>query len=165
MHPGYLLDMLTEYGYADEAYRLMTREEYPSFGYMIQQEATTIWERFELKKNPGMNSHNHPMYGAAGAWFFTGLAGIRPTAGRFQPLPDPACLSPGADEPAGLSRHRAGPCFGQVAEALRLPAPVCGSSANDHSQAYLCRQSHALEPGSHHLSAPLDESSEIGQKV
>ena len=26
-------------------------------------------------------------------------------------------------------------------------------------------QSHALEPGSHHLSAPLDESSEIGQKV
>ena len=27
---------------------------------MIQQEATTVWERFELKKNPEMNSHSHP---------------------------------------------------------------------------------------------------------
>ena len=32
----YMLDMLSEYGYIDDAYALMTREEYPSFGYMIQ---------------------------------------------------------------------------------------------------------------------------------
>ena len=79
----YLLDMLAEYGYIDEAYELMTREAYPSFGFMLQQEATTIWERFELKKNPGMNSHNHPMYGAAGSWLYTALAGIRPTGAGF----------------------------------------------------------------------------------
>lgn len=79
----YLLDMLAEYGYIDEAYELITRESYPSFGFMLQQEATTIWERFELKKNPGMNSHNHPMYGAVGSWFYTALAGIRPTGAGF----------------------------------------------------------------------------------
>ena len=64
----YLLDELAEYGYIDDAYELLTRDEYPSWGFMRQNEATTVWERFELKKNPGMNSHNHPMYGAADAF-------------------------------------------------------------------------------------------------
>lgn len=79
----YLMDVLTEYGYVDDAWRIVTREEYPSFGYMIQNEATTVWERFEMKKSPGMNSHNHPMYGAVGYWFYAYLAGIRPTAPGF----------------------------------------------------------------------------------
>lgn len=79
----YLMDALTENGYVDDAWRLITREEYPSIGYMLQQEATTIWERFELKKTPGMNSHNHPMYGAVGYWFYAYIAGVRPTAPGF----------------------------------------------------------------------------------
>ena len=73
----YLVDMLFEYGYQDDAYALLTREEYPSFGYMIQNEATTIWERYELKKSSGMNSHNHPMYGAVGYCFYAYLTGIK----------------------------------------------------------------------------------------
>ncbi|MHB1150774.1 MAG: family 78 glycoside hydrolase catalytic domain [Eubacteriales bacterium] len=73
----YLFDMLAEYGYIDDAYILLTREEYPSYGFMIQNEATTVWERFEFKKDPGMNSHNHPMYGAVGYWFYAYLCGIK----------------------------------------------------------------------------------------
>lgn len=72
----YMLETLTKFGYINEAYTLMVREEYPSFGYEIQNEATTIWERFELKKNPGMNSHNHPMYGSVGRWFYSGICGL-----------------------------------------------------------------------------------------
>lgn len=79
----YLLDELTRYGYIEEAWALLNRIEYPSYGYMINNEATTIWERFELKKNPGMNSHNHPMYGAADYWFYAWLCGIKPTAFGF----------------------------------------------------------------------------------
>ena len=79
----YLMDMLAKYGYADEAYELLTKETYPSFGYMIQNEATTFWERLELKKHPGMNSHNHPMYGAVGAFFYRYLGGITPTEPGF----------------------------------------------------------------------------------
>ena len=79
----YLMDMLAKYGYVDDAYRVLTREAYPSFGYMIQNEATTIWERFELKKDPSMNSHNHPMYGAVGSWFYQYLGGITPTEPGF----------------------------------------------------------------------------------
>lgn len=76
----YLFDVLAKYGRIDDAWKILTGEEYPSFGYMIQNEATTIWERFELKKNPGMNSHNHPMYGAVNYWFYAYLCGMQPSA-------------------------------------------------------------------------------------
>ncbi len=76
----YLFEVLSDYGYIDDAWALITKEEYPSFGYMVQQEATTIWERFELKKSAGMNSHSHPMYGAVYHWFYAYLAGIKPIA-------------------------------------------------------------------------------------
>ncbi len=79
----YLFDVLTEYGYIEDAWTLITRDAYPSIGYMLQNEATTVWERFELKKTPGMNSHNHPMYGAVGYWFYAYLAGIRPVASGY----------------------------------------------------------------------------------
>lgn len=72
----YMLEMLTKYGYIDEAYEMMTKETYPSYGFMIQNEATTVWERFELKKNPGMNSYNHPMFGSAGKWLYSGICGL-----------------------------------------------------------------------------------------
>lgn len=79
----YLMDMLAAYGYVDDAYRVLTSEDYPSYGFMLQNEATTIWERFELKKDPSMNSHNHPMYGAVGSWFYQYLGGITPTEPGF----------------------------------------------------------------------------------
>lgn len=75
----YLMDALSRYGYEDDAYRLLTSEDYPSIGFMLQQEATTVWERFELKKETGMNSHNHPMYGSVDNWMYAYAAGIRPT--------------------------------------------------------------------------------------
>ena len=76
----YMLEMLAKYGYVDDAWRILTSEEYPSYGYMIQNEATTVWERFELKKEDGMNSHNHPMYGSVYKWLYGTLCGIKPTA-------------------------------------------------------------------------------------
>lgn len=86
----YLFDMLAKYGHIKEAWTLLTKETYPSYGFMIQNEATTVWERFELKKNPGMNSHNHPMYGAVGSFFYTTLAGLSPLSPgweRFRAAP------------------------------------------------------------------------------
>lgn len=73
----YLFDALAENGYIDDAWKLMTSEEYPSFGYMLQNEATTVWERFELKREIAMNSHCHPMYGAVGYWLYAYIAGIK----------------------------------------------------------------------------------------
>ena len=72
-----LLKMLMKYGYGNTAWKLLTRYEYPSWGYEIANGATTIWERFELKKNSGMNSHNHPMYGASVDSLYEGIAGLK----------------------------------------------------------------------------------------
>ncbi len=80
----YLYDALSENGYLEDAWKLITREEYPSYGYMIQNGATTVWERFEFKAEPDMNSHNHPMYGTVSYWFYAYLAGIRPVTGGFE---------------------------------------------------------------------------------
>lgn len=82
----YMLEVLSDYGYVDDVYELMTKDTYPSFGYMIQNEATTFWERFELKENPLMNSHNHPMYGACDYWFYAYLLGIKPKASAFDEI-------------------------------------------------------------------------------
>ena len=88
----YVMEELAEHGYVDDAWKLMTRETYPSWGYMLQHDATTIWERFELKKDPTMNSHCHPMYGAVGAWLYSCLAGIRPADAGFSKVILKPCI-------------------------------------------------------------------------
>lgn len=84
----YMLEKLVEEGCADLAYQLVTQKTYPSWGYMISQGATTIWERWEYTTGGAMNSHNHPMFASAGSWFYKYLAGIQvdehyPGFGRF----------------------------------------------------------------------------------
>jgi alpha-L-rhamnosidase len=87
-----IMDVLTEEGYADLAFALATQTTYPSWGYMLSLGATTMWERWEQATGRGMNSHNHPMYGSVGAWFYRALAGIQvdaegPGFGRFSIRP------------------------------------------------------------------------------
>jgi len=82
----YLLDTLTKYGRPDVAYRLVSQTTYPSWGYMIREGATTLWERWEYLTGEGMNSHNHIMLGSIDAWFYKALAGINidPDAPGFE---------------------------------------------------------------------------------
>lgn len=74
----YLLDVLTEGGYGDVAYRIVSQKSYPGWGYMVEEGATTLWERWEKLSGRGMNSHNHVMLGSVDAWFYRTIAGIRP---------------------------------------------------------------------------------------
>jgi alpha-L-rhamnosidase len=73
----YIMELLTE-SQPDLAYELATQTTYPSWGYMIENGATTLWELWQNKTGPSMNSHNHPMFGSVGAWFYNALAGINP---------------------------------------------------------------------------------------
>jgi alpha-L-rhamnosidase len=78
----YVCQVLTRYGYLDEAYLLLNREEYPSWLYPVTQGATTIWERWDGQKPDGtfqtaeMNSFNHYAYGAIGEWMYRVMAGL-----------------------------------------------------------------------------------------
>ncbi|MBU1187109.1 MAG: family 78 glycoside hydrolase catalytic domain, partial [Acidobacteria bacterium] len=72
----YLMDVLHAFGRNTLAYELASQTTYPSWGYMIVSGATTLWELWQNKTGPEMNSHNHPMFGSVGAWFYRALAGI-----------------------------------------------------------------------------------------
>jgi alpha-L-rhamnosidase len=74
----YLLEVLTEHGHAQDAYRVATQESYPSWGFMLANGATTLWERWEHLTGGDMNSHNHPMMGSVGSWLYRHLAGLQP---------------------------------------------------------------------------------------
>ena len=76
MGTKFIFDVLTRFGAPDLAYELAGQRTYPSWGYMIENGATTLWELWQNKTGPSMNSHNHPMFGSVGAWFYKALAGI-----------------------------------------------------------------------------------------
>ncbi|MFD2331724.1 family 78 glycoside hydrolase catalytic domain [Cohnella sp. GCM10020058] len=72
----HMLEVLAERGQIETAYRLVTQTTYPSWGYMILNGATTVWERWELDIGNTMNSRNHPMHAHVGSWLYKYLAGI-----------------------------------------------------------------------------------------
>jgi alpha-L-rhamnosidase len=75
----YLLAALTDTGHADVAYRLLLSTEYPSWGYLVDHGATTMWERWngdQMRGDPSMNSYNHYAYGAVADWIYRYAAGI-----------------------------------------------------------------------------------------
>ncbi len=74
----YILDVLTENGQAEAAFRMATHKSYPGWGYMIEEGATTLWERWEKLTGKAMNSQNHIMLGSIDAWFYRVLAGLKP---------------------------------------------------------------------------------------
>jgi len=76
----WLMRTLSDHGRADLAYTLSTQTGYPSWGYMIEKGATTIWELWNGDTaDPAMNSGNHVMLvGDLLAWFYGYLGGIRP---------------------------------------------------------------------------------------
>ena len=75
----HLMRGLTEYGGLELAYKIVTNDTYPSWGYMIKKGATTIWELWNGDTaNPAMNSRNHVMLlGDLLIWFYEDLAGIK----------------------------------------------------------------------------------------
>ena len=78
---AYLLPVLSENGQHELAYKVATQRTYPSWGYMVEKGATTIWELWnsDSERPEGMNSRNHFTYGSVAAWYYGYLAGIRPT--------------------------------------------------------------------------------------
>jgi alpha-L-rhamnosidase len=86
----WLMRGLTTNGRPDVAYKLATNRDYPSWGYMAANGATTIWELWNGNTaDPAMNSQNHVMLlGDLLIWYYENLAGIKsaPDAPGFQQL-------------------------------------------------------------------------------
>lgn len=83
-----LLPSLCEMGRSDLAYTILLNKTYPSWGYMVEKGATTMWEHWDSvsedgMRNPGMNSLNHQALGSIGAWMYEYMGGIKPIAPGF----------------------------------------------------------------------------------
>jgi alpha-L-rhamnosidase len=74
-----LMRCLTEYGRGDLAFKIASNDTYPSWGYMVRNGATTIWELWNGNTAaPSMNSGNHVMLlGDLILWEYEYLGGIR----------------------------------------------------------------------------------------
>jgi len=81
-----LTDVLVKFGYLEEFYELITRDQYPSLGYMVQCGATTTWEKFEYIDGPGMNAHTHCATGGVCASYYKYLTGIVPVKGGYSEI-------------------------------------------------------------------------------
>ena len=68
----YLYTALSEYGYAETAYKLTTNPEFPSYAYWILNGMTTLCETWDMS-----NSCNHHMFSEVDMWMYKYIAGIR----------------------------------------------------------------------------------------
>ena len=75
----WFMQLLTDIGHSEVAYHVATRETRPSWGYMVREGGTSIWERWDQDtRDPGMNGESQLILaGNLGAWFFQTLAGIK----------------------------------------------------------------------------------------
>jgi len=70
----WLYDVLRRSNRNDLVIKMLRQREYPSFGYMMANGATTIWESWWFSNNTF--SHNHAMFGSFHKWFMEGLGGL-----------------------------------------------------------------------------------------
>lgn len=83
----FILDVLADEGFTALAYSLLLRTEYPSWGYMLREGATTIWESWsgeiEYENKKVKVSQNHFDLGSVCGFLFRRIAGIDAGAPGF----------------------------------------------------------------------------------
>lgn len=81
----HLFDALTTFGDTDIAVRAIVGPDYPSYGYMLANGATTLWESFYKLRDDGamwrsngqkLDSLNHHFWGSVVGWFYRVIGGL-----------------------------------------------------------------------------------------
>ena len=83
----HLFYVLGEFGYQDLAVKILENPEYPGWGYMVENGATTVWERWESEMSDEMDSFDHPMFGSYDAFFYAFLMWKFLSESRFASKP------------------------------------------------------------------------------
>ncbi|MGW0480629.1 glycoside hydrolase family 78 protein [Nonomuraea sp. NPDC003214] len=149
-----LCPVLSEHGRADLAHTLLRRTTPPSWLYQVRNGATTIWERWDGRGAPSMNSFNHYAFGSIGAWLYGGVAGIGQAPGSvayrelvIRPLPGDLTWARAAYESA---RGRIAVSWERRDGAFQLAVTVPpGATATVHLPDGQTRQ---VSSGDHHFS-------------
>lgn len=161
----YLLDVLTDHGHLDIAYKLLQQETFPSWLFPVKNGATTIWERWDGWtaetgfQDKAMNSFNHYAYGAVGDWMYRKVAGLDldpadPGYRHIQFTPRPGGTITWAE---GKLLTSFGPA--SIRWELNPSKFICivtvpeGTRATFYSP-FSAGDVRSLGPGTHHLSLP-----------
>ncbi len=89
----YVLNALADHRYTELAYRRVTQKTWPSWGNLIEQGATTLWEHFtEFEESENgivqkdgterLWSLNHSAFGGVSKWFYNYIAGLKVTGAK-----------------------------------------------------------------------------------
>lgn len=70
-----IFHVLSSFGRTDLAYRMITKTDYPSYGYQIAHGSTAVWESFKLESEYP-DSRNHHFFCDYISWFMKNLVGI-----------------------------------------------------------------------------------------
>jgi alpha-L-rhamnosidase len=112
---AHLLPALVQAGRPDLAYRLLLREELPSWLYPVRVGATSVWERWDGWTeefgfaDPEMNSFNHYSLGSVVEWLLTAVAGLSPDEPGWSVARVAPVVGPGLDWARGEVRTPYGP--------------------------------------------------------
>ncbi len=71
-----LFHVLAEFGKAELAYRMITKTEYPSYGYWAAKGETTFLEHFLTYDAYYGESKNHHLLGDVVNWFMSKVGGL-----------------------------------------------------------------------------------------
>ena len=139
---AYIMDALSDNGYADVAYSLLLQKEFPSWLYSVRKGATTIWEHWDGLKPDGsmwskdMNSFNHYAYGAVASWLYGTVAGIRPDEEQpgyrhihIKPMPDSRLSWARAELDTAYGRIKSG--WERCAEGYKISVSIPNGATAD----------------------------------
>lgn len=71
-----IFHVLSDFGYGELAYHMITKKDFPSFAYLIECGETTMPERFLEYASDSYISHNHHFQADISRWFMTKVAGL-----------------------------------------------------------------------------------------
>ncbi|MDD9988738.1 MAG: family 78 glycoside hydrolase catalytic domain, partial [Spirochaetaceae bacterium] len=78
-----LVYALPRHGAAEMMYRIATQTTFPSWGFMLERDATTLWEAWSDDRDEQL-SLNMKLLGSVDKFFYRDVAGIRPLAPGFR---------------------------------------------------------------------------------
>lgn len=115
----HLYNVLSENGYGDVAYQVITNKTFPSIPYLFSLGATTNWENWSTTPNQrGVpRSKNHPMNTGYASWFFQSVGGIKPDPGI--PGFKRTILSPGFNPYLEWARASYNSPYGEIISSWR----------------------------------------------
>lgn len=76
----YIFRVLSQYGYSDLAYEMITKPDHPSYANMIYRGETSVWERF-VPPGGRIGSHNHHFMADVSGWYLECVVGIKVNPG------------------------------------------------------------------------------------